>query len=41
MKKLFCLILLGVAAVACEQDIYDKGDTDNTYDGVVAKGFRL
>ena len=31
MKKLFCLFLLVFVVVACEQDIYDKGDTDYSY----------
>ena len=31
MKKLLCLFLLVFAVVGCEQDVYDKGDTDYSY----------
>ena len=31
MKKLFCLFLLVLAVVSCEQDVYDKGDTTYSY----------
>ena len=31
MKKLFPLFLATLAAVACEQDVYDKGDTEYSY----------
>lgn len=31
MKNLFCLFLLVFAVVACEQSVYDKGDTDFSY----------
>ena len=31
MKKLFCLFLLVLAVVGCEQDVYDKGDTTYSY----------
>ena len=31
MKNLLCLFLLAFAAVACEQDVYDKGDTNLSY----------